>query len=97
MIILHIFKNKMNLKYGKSQRKRRKYWDYGSTFNSKGFSVYLFSGLANQTPNLTQRLWDGCLWVAKRIKILPVSGFLRFCGFEQDPYCYLDLGFVVNI
>lgn len=46
----------------RSQRKRRKYWDYGTTFNSEGFSVYLFSGITNQTPNLTQRLWDVMGW-----------------------------------
>ena len=39
----------------------------------------------------------GCHWVAEKMKILLVSGFLRFCGFEQEPYCYLDFGFVVNI
>lgn len=85
----------MDILKRRNQKKRRKYSDYGTTFNSKGFSVYLFSGTANQTPNLTQRLWD--VRVAERMKILPGSGFPKFCGFEQDPYCDLDLGFVVNI
>lgn len=78
----------------RNQRKRRKYSDYGTTFNSKGFSVYS-QGLQIRHP-ISHR-GCGMLWVAERMKILPGSGFLKFCGFEQDPYCDLDLGFVVNI
>lgn len=55
----------------------------------------LFSEIANQIPNLTEA--RGGHWVAEKMKILLVSGFPRFCGFEQNPYYYLDLVFVVNI
>lgn len=95
MIILHIFKIKWILKIGETRGKEGNIGILGQPSIQKVFHYICSQGLQIRHP--VSHGVVGCHWVAERVKILSGSAFLRFCGFEQDPYCCLDLAFVVNI
>lgn len=82
-LYLTFFKDKVDFKNWRSQRKRRKYWDYGSTFISGGFAMYQFSGIAKQIPSLTQRLSD-VIELQKRWKSFYSLAFWGFVGLNKN-------------